>query len=207
MTWTGRLVLIAVVVALAVAGGALWVNLTRAPAEVDVSGARAEVLLAAQDVETFTKGFPGVWPRPRGSEQLIAGTITVPPSLRDHDNYAVFVINERTKAVARDMWGSSEGRPLSRGWDGRYNEAAETYRWLAPAASTQTGTGWQDAGTNISFGPEALASPIEFVAFVDNFGLPVKAKDITVGLAAWDGEGDLAWAAVLPQEPAAPTTG
>ncbi len=130
----------------------------------------------------------------------------MPPSLRDHDYYAVFVINERTRTVAQDMWGRSQGRPLSRGWDGRYHEAAKTYRWLAPAASTQTSTGWRDAGTNIGFGPEALASPIEFVALVDTFGPPAKAKHITVGLAAWDVDEELAWAAVIPQGPAAPTT-
>ena len=193
--------LVAGAATLVVTGTALWVISDQRPREVDAAGALARVVVAPKDVASFTKGpDPWVLPRLRGSEQLIAGTITVPPGLTDEDYYAVFVINEQTRRVAQDMWGRSHGEVLARGWDGRFNEAAEAYSWLAPAASIETSSGWQDPGTNVAFGSEALSGPIEFVAVIDALEGAPDVEDITVGLAAWDDDGDLAWAAVLPQD-------
>jgi hypothetical protein len=158
-------------------------------------------------VRTFVRehdgSHSGITLGARQSSQIVAGTITVPPdtALFDQDYYSLFVIDETDDDVALDVYGLPSGdSELARGWDGRYNQLAETYPWLASVASVKTGSGWTDPGTTLSFGPDALDRPLMFAAWLRPSGLLLdEPEQLTIALAAWDDEGELAWAVPLGQ--------
>ena len=191
----------------AVLGVTSWLTM-RGPGDPPAaSGVTVDLVLEPTEVRTFVRKHDGshsgiTLGAPRSS-QIVAGTITVPPDtdLSDQDYYSLFVIDETDDDVAWDVYGlPSRGSGLARGWDGRYDQLAETYPWLASVASTETGSGWTDPGTTLSFGPDALARPLAFAAWLRPSGVLLdEPEQLTIALAAWDDEGDLAWAVPLGQ--------
>jgi hypothetical protein len=191
----------------AVLGVTSWLTM-RGPGDPPAaSGVTVDLVLEPTQVKTFVRehdgSHSGITLSAPQTSQIVAGTITVPPdtALSDQDYYALFVIDETDDDVALDVYGlPSKGSGLTRGWDGRYNELAEEYPWLASVASTETGSGWTDPGTTLAFESDALNRPLQFAAWLQPGGsLLDKPAQLTIALAAWDDDGDLAWAVPLGQ--------
>lgn len=139
---------------------------------------------------------------PPRDHQVVAGTLSIPhdSALAGEDHYALFVIDERFDQVATEVWAVPFGTTsVSRGWEGRYDEVAEANPALSSVASIQrAGGSWTDPGTTLALTQEQLTQPLDFVAWLSDSPVLMSDPDeLTIALAAWDEQGDLAWSTTL----------
>ena len=145
-----------------------------APAQAQAAADR----LAGPGRLTAPVGIPGV------REEVVGQLTFRTPDNAPHDGqYALFVIDNDDHRPVRDIWGAGpRGTDVGQGWDGRFDQLADKYHWLAPLADMDNGDG--DPGSAVMFRPDT-ASPVTFVAPLRAGALPVAdpSRQLTIALA------------------------
>jgi hypothetical protein len=125
-----------------------------------------------------------VVPIDRPDAQFVIGTLSFdgPPQARDDDVHVLFVLDAFGRPVHDIMGLTSRGDAVSVGWDGRYGQLADRYRWLSHLRSVETDQGWTDPGDSLSW-RATMPGPVTFVAVVPDAGRAAGTGGATFALA------------------------